>query len=408
MPVWVTFRDAARAARHAEFAAEAQANLAPQPERFRGAPLAVFGRHDEGALAQMRTCMAVGYVARGMVCADGHIGYAQPVGGVVADEGQVSASGIGFDIACGTMAVRLDTPYPAVKDRAAELLAVIRRHVSFGVGRANAGRGAHPALEDEEAWRASGMEDYRQKAAAQLGTVGSGNHYVDLFEDEAGLVWIGVHFGSRGLGHSSATRHLKLAGGQHGMNVPPTVLDEAPELGARCLGARCLGARCLGAMELAGRYAYAGREWVVERARGIIGGAVTDSVHNNHNFAWREQHGERYAGLPEPARLRRRLDGRRRGDPGGGGQRGLARRALLHRPRRRPRARPEGGAAPASPRRDGGVAARPGRAALGRRPRRIADGLPPAGRRAGGARGDSADSAPAAAFCGRDGGAGRV
>lgn len=283
MPVGATFRDPARDARHRVLAARTLATLAEQPERFRHAPLAVFGHHDEGTLAQMKTCMAVGHVAGGVVCADGHIGYAQPVGGVVAYEGQVSVSGVGFDIACGNMAVRLDTPCSAVKHRAAELLADIRRHVSFGVGRANAERVAHPVLDDNEAWRASGMEEYRQKAAAQLGTVGSGNHYVDLFEDEAGLVWIGVHFGSRGLGHSSATRYLKLAGGQDGMNVPPTVLDEASELGQRYLAA----------MDLAGRYAYAGREWVVERVRQIIGGAVTDSVHNHHNFAWKERHGGR-------------------------------------------------------------------------------------------------------------------
>ena len=115
------------------------------------------------------------------------------------------------------------------------------------------------------------------------GTVGSGNHYVDLMRDEAGFVWIGVHFGSRGLGHTSATRYLKAAGGQDGMNVPPTVLDEDGELGRRYVAA----------MELAGRYAYAGREWVVERVRRIIGGAVTDSVHNHHNYAWRETHGGR-------------------------------------------------------------------------------------------------------------------
>lgn len=113
--------------------------------------------------------------------------------------------------------------------------------------------------------------------------MGSGNHYVDLFEDEAGQVWIGVHFGSRGLGHTSATRYLELAGGQEGMHVPPAVVNESGEIGTRYLAA----------MELAGRYAYAGREWVVERVRRIIGGAVTDSVHNHHNYAWRERHGDR-------------------------------------------------------------------------------------------------------------------
>jgi hypothetical protein len=75
--------------------------------------------------------------------------------------------------------------------------------------------------------------------------------------DENGLVWIGVHFGSRGLGHTSATRYLKLAGGKDGMNVPPALIDEDSELGRRYIAA----------MQLAGRYAYAGREWVTDRVR---------------------------------------------------------------------------------------------------------------------------------------------
>ena len=126
----------------------------------------------------------------------------------------------------------------------------------------------------------SDMEAYRQKAVAQLGTVGSGNHYVDLMRDEDGFVWIGVHFGSRGLGHTSATRYLKAAGGKDGMNVPPAVIDEDSEIGRRYIAA----------MQLAGRYSYAGREWVIERVRKIIGGNVTDMVHNHHNYAWRETH----------------------------------------------------------------------------------------------------------------------
>jgi tRNA-splicing ligase RtcB len=138
------------------------------------------------------------------------------------------------------------------------------RTVSFGVGRTNDERVSHALLDDNEAWRASGMDDYRQKAAAQLGTVGSGNHYVDLMRDEDDYVWIGVHFGSRGLGHTSATRYLKAAGGKDGMNVPPAVLDAGSELGGRYIAA----------MDLAGRYAYAGREWVIEQVRKIIGGAV--------------------------------------------------------------------------------------------------------------------------------------
>ena len=281
MPAWCAFRDAARAEHlQAEIASVA---LPEQAAAYRDAPLQVFGPHEDATLAQMRNCMGVGQVVAGVVCADGHLGYAQPVGGVIAYEGQVSISGVGFDIGCGNMAVRLDTPYAAVADRAGAILADIRRAVSFGVGRANAERAEHTLLDDEDAWRDADMVAYRQKAAAQLGTVGAGNHYVDLLRDEAGFVWIGVHFGSRGLGHTSATKYLKLAGGQDGMNVPPAVVDEGSELGRRYVAA----------MELAGRYAYAGREWVVERVRRIIGGTVVDSVHNHHNYAWRETHGGR-------------------------------------------------------------------------------------------------------------------
>ena len=283
MPVWTSFRDVARSTKQVEQAAQLGTALGPQPEAYREAPLAIFGEHEPGTIEQMRNCMRVGNVVGGTLCADGHLGYAQPVGGVVAYEGQISISGVGFDIACGNMAVRLDTPYAAVAPRAAEILGDIGRAISFGVGRANTERVEHELLDDRDAWQASGMEDFRQKAAAQLGTVGSGNHYVDLFEDEAGFVWIGVHFGSRGLGHTSATRYLKHAGGKDGMHVPPTVLDEASELGQRYLAA----------MELAGRYAYAGREWVVERERAIVGGTITDAVHNHHNYAWKERHGDR-------------------------------------------------------------------------------------------------------------------
>jgi RNA-splicing ligase RtcB len=77
------------------------------------------------------------------------------------------------------------------------------------------------ALFESDLWERSERTDYKQKAQAQLGTVGSGNHYVDLMRDEEGHVWIGVHFGSRGLGHSTATKYLKLAGGKDGMNCRP-------------------------------------------------------------------------------------------------------------------------------------------------------------------------------------------
>jgi tRNA-splicing ligase RtcB len=242
----------------------------------------IFGQHDENTLAQMRNCMRLGSVVGGVLCADGHLGYAQPVGGVIAYEEHVSISGVGFDIACGNMAVRLDTPYAAIKDAVGPILADITKNVSFGLGRVNAERVEHEVF-DSPLWEDAGVGHLKQMARNQLGTVGSGNHYVDLFEDEAGLVWIGVHFGSRGLGHKTATHFLKAAGGKDGMMVAPTLVHQDSELGQRYLAG----------MTLAGLYAHAGREWVVERVRQIIGGAVTYTVHNHHNFAWRETHGGR-------------------------------------------------------------------------------------------------------------------
>lgn len=283
-PAWCQFRQAARdehMTREAEAAGvEMAANLRPQEPQYQNSPLKVIGTHEQATVAQMRNCMGIGNAVAGVICADGHLGYAQPVGGVIAYEKQISISGVGFDIGCGNMAVRLDTRFADIESRIGGITKDIARVISFGIGRANAERAEHALFDDGEAWQKADIEAYRSKAVSQLGTVGSGNHYVDLLRDESGFVWIGVHFSSRGLGHTSATRYLKAAGGKDGMNVAPAVVDEDCELGQRYIAA----------MELAGRYSYAGREWVVERVRKIIGGAVTDSVHNHHNYAWREKH----------------------------------------------------------------------------------------------------------------------
>ncbi len=240
----------------------------------------IFGRHDERTLAQMDRCMQVGSVAGGVLCADGHLGYAHPIGGVIAYEDHVSISGVGFDIGCGNLAARLDVKKSEIEDRVGTIVRDIAGNVSFGLGRTNAEKVEHPLFDDEEAWNAAAVQDLKAQARNQLGTVGSGNHYVDLFEDEEGFVWIGVHFGSRGLGHKSATKYLKQAGGRDGMDVEPALVRTDSELGERYLAA----------MELAGSYAYAGREWVVDKVRSILGANSTDAVHNHHNYAWREEH----------------------------------------------------------------------------------------------------------------------
>jgi tRNA-splicing ligase RtcB (3'-phosphate/5'-hydroxy nucleic acid ligase) len=244
--------------------------------------ITIRGEHDPKTIAQLERCLNVGSAVMGVLCADGHLGYAQPVGGVIAYEEHISISGVGYDIACGNLAVRTDARFGDVKEKASDILADIGKRITFGIGRTNENAVEH-ALFDSPLWSDAGVLHLKGMALAQLGTVGAGNHYVDLFEDEEGFVWIGVHFGSRGLGHKCATQFLKAAGGKEGIDVEPALVHQDSELGQRYLAA----------MTLAGEYAYAGRESVVEQVLDILGADVTDVVHNHHNFAWRERHGER-------------------------------------------------------------------------------------------------------------------
>src|SRR5438093_6722662 len=239
----------------------------------------VFGQHDETTLRQIETCLEAGG-ERGVLCADGHKGYAQPIGGVVAYKDKISLSGVGFDIACGNLAILTDAKRSEVGPRIKSIMDDVVRDISFGIGR-KAKAWVDPELFEDEAWKIPPSGRLRETARDQLGTVGGGNHYVDIFADEEERIWVGVHFGSRGLGHKTATHFLKAAGGREGMDVPPTVIDEKSEIGHDYLAG----------MTLAGRYAYAGREAVARHVvRAILGAQIVQEVHNHHNFAWREKH----------------------------------------------------------------------------------------------------------------------
>ncbi len=144
----------------------------------------------------------------------------------------------------------------------------------------NAEEVEHVLFDDDPAWDIPEVRKQKTLAREQLGTVGSGNHYVDIFVDEADRVWIGVHFGSRGLGHRLASHYIQAGGGRDGMNVEPVLLPIASPLGQEYIAA----------MKLAGRYAYAGRDWVCHKVAKLIGANIVDEVHNHHNFAWVENH----------------------------------------------------------------------------------------------------------------------
>src|SRR5215470_9037894 len=237
----------------------------------------VWGAPEEGAVSQIKTCART--ADRVALMADHHKGYAVPIGGVVAYREAISPSGVGYDIACGNKAVRVDMPGERLRAGIARIMDDVWKSVSFGVGRRNNEPVDHE-LFDDPAWRGTPAAPLKEMARGQLGTVGSGNHYVDLFTDEQDRVWIGVHFGSRGLGHKIATWFLDRAGAKDGMDVEPCVIPARSDLGQQYL-------EC---MHLAGQYAYAGRDWVCQRVARILGADIVEEVHNHHNFAWRETH----------------------------------------------------------------------------------------------------------------------
>ena len=242
----------------------------------------VWGDPLDNAVDQILNCAPDATAAALM--ADHHLGYTVPIGGVVAYEDKLNPAGVGYDIACGNKAVRLDVPAAEVKARIEPIMDDIWRTISFGVGRKNKEPFDHPLFDDDPAWNLPVVRKFKKLAAEQLGTVGSGNHYVDIFVDEQNRIWLGVHFGSRGLGHRLATHFIKAADRERkSSNKAPALLEVDSALGQDYLAS----------MLLAGRYAYAGRDWVCQRVAALLGAPIVEEIHNNHNFAWKEEHGGR-------------------------------------------------------------------------------------------------------------------
>lgn len=217
---------------------------------------------------------------------DNHKGYGMPVGGVAVYKDKISPAGVRFDIACGNKAVKLNIKLDDIKEKLTKIAEDIWNTISFGIGRKNETPVEHE-LFNEPVWEEIQLlKDLKTKAKAQLGTIGSGNHYVDVFVDEENYIWVGVHFGSRGLGHTIASHFMQIAGDD------VKIMDETPHL----LDVNTKdGIDYIKCMNLAGKYAYAGRDWVCETVANIIGGKIIDEVHNHHNFAWLEEHnGENY------------------------------------------------------------------------------------------------------------------
>lgn len=143
---------------------------------------------------------------------DVHTGYDLPIGGVALVDGHVSPSYVGYDIGCGMCAINTSVPASDllssldIKER---LFAEIMRQVPVGIG------GRHHADDYPTFKSASGDKKLTEKACrsveSQLGTLGSGNHFIEISADREGLCWVTVHSGSRNAGHSVGSHYMVLA-----------------------------------------------------------------------------------------------------------------------------------------------------------------------------------------------------
>ena len=238
----------------------------------------VWGQLQDSALQQIKTCLKHDKAVSAALMADHHHGYVQPIGGVITYHEAISPSGVGYDIACGNKAVRLDISAIEIRNNISTIMSDITNVISFGVGSKNKQPVDH-ALFNDPIWKLGPLSKWKNLAMSQLGSVGSGNHYVDIFVDELNRVWVGVHFGSRGLGHRIATHFIKSGGGKPN-DISPVTFDVNTNIGQDYLTA----------MALAGQYAYAGRNWVCDKIAKLLGANILEEVHNHHNFAWKERH----------------------------------------------------------------------------------------------------------------------
>src|SRR3982751_6219532 len=123
------------------------------------APVKIFGQHDDATIKQIETCVGAGG-ERGVLCADGHKGYAQPIGGVVAYKDKISLSGVGFDIACGNLAIMTDAKRQEIEPRIEQIMNDVVRDISFGIGQKSKMRVDHD-LFDDSAWQLKPMRDLK-------------------------------------------------------------------------------------------------------------------------------------------------------------------------------------------------------------------------------------------------------
>ncbi len=263
-------------------------------ERDQPAPFARWGeRIEETSIQQMRNACRLPVAVRGAIMPDAHPGYGLPIGGVLATRAAVIPYAVGVDIACRMKLTVLDLPVATLDDHPDRLVRAIETETRFGLGAKFKRRRQHPVM-DRDWDRTAVTRKVKDKAWAQLGTSGSGNHFVEfgvLFcdGDQTGLApgeYLALlsHSGSRGSGATVADHYSKLARNRH-----PELPRELGQLAWLDLDSEA-GSEYWWAMELMGDYAAANHACIHRHLAEHLGASVLLDVENHHNFAWREVH----------------------------------------------------------------------------------------------------------------------
>ena len=258
------------------------------------APWKPWGAHlDPAALAQMDAASRLPIAVAGALMPDAHVGYGLPIGGVLATDGAVIPYAVGVDIACRMKLTVLDLPLDWLTARRDVLARAIEHETRFGIGACFRDRRSHDVMDED--WTVSPItKGNRDRAWSQLGTSGSGNHFVEFGElivrepvrdlQPGRYLALLSHSGSRGTGAAVCDHYSKLAARQH-----PELPKELTKLAWLDLAGE-VGREYWAAMELMGRYAAANHALIHRHIAQHLGAHVRLDLENHHNFAWKEMH----------------------------------------------------------------------------------------------------------------------
>lgn len=270
-------------------------------ERMDPAPFQVWGDDiGEAALDQMRNACHLPMAERGAVMPDAHVGYGLPIGGVLATRNAVIPYAVGVDIACRMKVTILDLPTQLLKAEGDRLTKILREETHFGP-KPFAQQRMHDVMDED--WAVTPLTSKsKDKAFAQLGTSGGGNHFVEFGElvvehDTLGIpagTYLALlsHSGSRGTGAAIADYYSKLA-----MEIHAGLPKELRHLAWLDLDSG-EGQEYWSAMQLMGKYASANHSCIHHHVAKALGAESLLSIENHHNFAWIEEH-ESASGKPE-------------------------------------------------------------------------------------------------------------